>query len=204
MLNRKPRGSAFCWVLAFSTTSCHQWVSKTIRVPRAPSSGCCFPYHILSAFSLDPNSSGAPRTPSAWRGFPYHISSLTPTPDFLSWLSYILVQRPLKRLLNLWNGMFDLTGASVYECIMGFFTLSHFISQIPPTRFLSITCHWDVSLPSSASLWNGIFARVEGQNTTDDFFIYMSFHWYYMLALPELRVDYNLGPITDLTWYSVN
>ena len=50
------------------------------------------------------------------------------------------------------------SGASVYECTMGiFFTLSHFISQNPPTRFLSITGHWDVSLPSGASLWNGIF-----------------------------------------------
>ena len=38
-----------------------------------------------------------------------------------------------------------------------FFSLSHFISQILPTRFLSITGHWDVSLPSGASLWNGIF-----------------------------------------------
>ena len=38
-----------------------------------------FLYCILSATSLDPNSSGAPRAPSAWRGFPYYISSLTPT-----------------------------------------------------------------------------------------------------------------------------
>ena len=52
-------------------------------------------------------------------------------------------------------------------CTMGFFfTLSHFIIQIPPPRFLLITGHWDVSLPSCASLWNGIFARVEAQNTT--------------------------------------
>ena len=62
------------------------------------------------------------------------------------------------------------SGVSVYECIMGFFTLSHFVSQFPPTRFLSITGHWDVSLPSGASLRNGIFGRVEGQNTT---YIYM-------------------------------
>ena len=48
-----------------------------------------------------------------------------------------------------------------------FFIFSHFIRQIPPTRFLSITGHWDVSLPSGASLSNGIFARVEGQNTTN-------------------------------------
>ena len=56
--------------------------------------------------------------------------------------------------------------ASVYESTMGFFALSHFISQIPPTQFFSFTDHWDVSLPSVASLWNSIFARVEGQNTT--------------------------------------
>ena len=52
-----------------------------------------------------PTQSGAPRAPSAWCGFPYHISSATP--DFLSWLDYILVQRPLNHPLNLWNGMFD-------------------------------------------------------------------------------------------------
>ena len=26
LLNRRPGGPAFCWVLAFSTPSCHQWV----------------------------------------------------------------------------------------------------------------------------------------------------------------------------------
>ena len=66
-----------------------------------------FLYHILSATSLDPNSSGAPRAPSAWCGLSYHISSITPTVTptvwILSWLSYIIVQRPL----NLWNSMFD-------------------------------------------------------------------------------------------------
>ena len=73
-----------------------------------------FLYCILSATSRDPNSiRRAPRAPSAWCGFPYHISSLTrltptATPTkFFSWPSYILVQRPLNRLLDLWNGMFD-------------------------------------------------------------------------------------------------
>ena len=33
-------------------------------------------------------------------------------------------------------------------------------------RSLSITGHWNVSLPSGESLCNGIFARAEGQNTT--------------------------------------
>ena len=38
-----------------------------------------FLYCILSATSLDPNSSGFPRAPSAGCGFPYHISSITPS-----------------------------------------------------------------------------------------------------------------------------
>ena len=42
--------------------------------PGAHSAG--FLYHILSATSLDPNSSGAPRAPSAWCGFPYHTRLL--------------------------------------------------------------------------------------------------------------------------------
>ena len=68
-----------------------------------------FLYSILSASSLDPNSVGAPRAPLAWCGFTYHISSptLTGTSWLLSWLSYIIVQRPLSRLLDLWNRMFD-------------------------------------------------------------------------------------------------
>ena len=39
-----------------------------------------FLYHILSATSLDPNSSGAPRAPLTWCGLPYHLLSITPTP----------------------------------------------------------------------------------------------------------------------------
>ena len=30
----------------------------------------------------------------------------------------------------------------------------------------SHNCHWNVSLPSGASLWNGKFGRVKGQNAT--------------------------------------
>ena len=72
-----------------------------------------FLYCISSASSLAPNSSG-PLVPSAWCGFPYHISSITPSPTvtatvtwLLPWLSYIIVQRPLDRPLDLWNGMID-------------------------------------------------------------------------------------------------
>ena len=107
-------------------------------VPRAPSVGCGFSYHILSPTSLIPNSSGAPRAPSAGLSLPHLISNFSgpQLSDFLSWPSYIIVQRPLNRPLNLWNGMFDrhkaeitvmqftghsVLGASVYECTMGFF-----------------------------------------------------------------------------------
>ena len=41
--------------------------------------GAGFLYCMLSASSLDLNSSG-PQAPSAWCGFPYHNSSITPTP----------------------------------------------------------------------------------------------------------------------------
>ena len=87
-----------------------------------------FLYCILSASSLDSNSSG-PQAPSAWCGFPYHISSqtllpatplavelnstvtpLAPAVELNSTatlrrtqLSYIIVRRPL----DLWNRMFN-------------------------------------------------------------------------------------------------
>ena len=43
----------------------------------------------------------------AWLSLPHLISNLSPTVWLLSWLSYIIVQCPLNRLLDLWNGMFD-------------------------------------------------------------------------------------------------
>ena len=61
------------------------------------------------------------------------------------------------------------SGASVYVCIMGFY-LVPFHQPNPPTRFFSITGHWNVSLPFGASLWNGTFARAEGQ--------YITIPWY--------------------------
>ena len=163
--------------VAFPTTSCLRrlW-SPTHQDPKGPLHRAFSTTSYQQLLSTQLNQ--GPRRPlSAWCSFPYHISSLTPTPDFLSWLSNILVQRPL----NLWNGMFDRHQAEItvmqftghflpvhqsMSVPWDFFTLSHFISQIPPTQFISITVHWDVSLPSGTSLWNGILARVECQNTT--------------------------------------
>ena len=118
-------------------------------------------------------------------GFPYHILSLThlisnssdlQLTDFLSLPSYIIVQSPTQSLeWHVWSSSSGNNchavqrslsfSAKVYECIMGFY-LVPFRQPNPPTRFLSITGHWNVSLPSGASLWNGMFDRVEGQYTT--------------------------------------
>ena len=142
------------------------------------SAECGFPYHILSPTSLIPNSSGAPRAPSAGHSLPHLISNFSgpQLTVFLSSQSYIIVQRPL----NPRNGIFDRHQAEI--TVMQFrghslpvhqsmsvscdFYLVPFHQPNPPTRSLSITGHWNVSLPSGASLWNGMFGRVEGQNTT--------------------------------------
>ena len=137
--------------------------------PGVHSAGCCkdavkkasTQYCILSATSLVPKlhrgSQGPPRPGVA---FPT-ISRLSPSPTLLqlrTWLlsslSYIIVQRPLDRPLDLWNRMFDrhqaeitvmqFTGHSLLvrqsmSVPWEFFTSSHFISQFPPTRFPLIT-----------------------------------------------------------------
>ena len=156
LLNRRPRGPALCWVMAFFTACYHQLVSKTpSEVPRAPSAGCGFPYHISSL------------TPTVWLLVLTELyNSSTPTQSPTQSLEWHVWSSSSGNNCHAVHRSLS-SGASVYECIMGFFTLSHFVSQFPPTRFLSITGHWDVSLPSGASLWNDIFGRVEGQNTTD-------------------------------------
>ena len=141
-----------------------------------------FLYCILSATSLDPNSSGAPRAPSAKRGFLYHIlssnsSNLQRALTVLTELydSSTPTQSPTQSLeWHVWSSSSGnnchavqrslSSGVSVYECIMGFFTLSHFVSQFQPTRFPLITaivmCHF---LPVHHFEW---LERVEGHNTT--------------------------------------
>ena len=132
-------------------------------------------YCILSASSLDPNSSG-PQTPSAWCGFTYHISSISVSNSNWNSLTSVLTElynslmptQSLTRSLkpHVWslssgNNCHAVhsslsSGASVYECTMGiFFTSSHFISQFLPTWFPLITasriCHY---LPVHHSEWH--------------------------------------------------
>ena len=141
--------------------------------PEANSAGWWLLYCILSATSLDPNSSG-PQGPSAWCGFPYHKSSITPSPtvNLTSVLTELYnssspTQLPTRYLEghdwssssgNNWHADHRSlsSGASVYECTMGFFfSSSHFVSQFPPTRFPLITairiCHF---LPVHHSEWH--------------------------------------------------
>ena len=69
-----------------------------------------FLYWILSPTSLDPNSSG-PQGP-LWSDVAFPTTLVYNSVSncsvwLLSWLSYIIDQRPLNHPLNLWNGMFD-------------------------------------------------------------------------------------------------
>ena len=162
MLNQNPWGSVFCWVLASSTTSCHQQVSKTTGGPEGP---FCWVVAFPTTTCLQ-----LVWSPTLWS--PTHPLPVSP--------SYIIVQSPTQSPTqslewHVWssssgNNCYAVqsslsSGASVYECIMGFY-LVPFSQPNPPKRFLLITGHWNVSLPSGASLWNDMFGRVEGQYTT--------------------------------------
>ena len=145
MLKRRPWGP-LCWVLAFFTASYQQllWSPNSIGVPEGPLSRMWLSLPHLVPFS-SPNGTGT-RTQLSW---------------LLSWLSYIIVQRPLDHPLDLWNLMFDrhqteitvmqFTGHSLsvrqsMSVPWEFFSSSHFISQFLPTRFPLITairmCHF--------------------------------------------------------------
>ena len=140
-----------------------------------------FLYCILSATSLDPNSSGAPRAPSAWHGFPYHITSLTPTVWFLVltelYNSSMSTQSPTQSLeWHVWSSSSEnnchavhrsrSSGASVYKCTMGFFYLVPFHQPNPAyaisfdyrplgcvTYFRCITLEWHIC-PGRRSKYN--------------------------------------------------
>ena len=151
MLNRRPWGP-LCWVMAFFTASYQQLLWNPTQ------SGAPSPFGLvwLSLSHLVYNS----------------VRSLTATATvwLLSWLSYMIVQHPLSRLLDFWNRMLDrhqaeitvmqFTGHSLpvhqYMSVpWEFFTSSHFISQFPPTRFPLIIairmCHF---LPVHHSEWH--------------------------------------------------
>ena len=67
----------------------------------------------------------------------------------------------------------------VHHC-SGTFTLSHIISLNTPTRSLSITGHWNVSLPSSVSPWNSIFGlgRRSKYNNKPELIVLHTVKWF--------------------------
>ena len=81
LFNRRPRGP-LCWLSLL---------------------------HLISNFS-GPQLIRGPKGPIGlvWLSLPHLVyNSVSNCPQLLSWLSYIIVQRSLNRLLDLWNGMFD-------------------------------------------------------------------------------------------------
>ena len=120
-----------------------------------------FLYCILSATSLGPNSIGGPEGPFGlvWLSLPHLVFysnwSLTVLTELYN--SSTPTQSPTESLeWHVWSSSSGnnchavqrslSSGVSVYECIMGFFTLSHFVSQLLPTRFPLIPatgmCHF--------------------------------------------------------------
>ena len=114
------------------------------RSPGVHSAGCWLSLlYLLSIFSGPQNPSGFPRAPSAGCSFPYHISSYS---DWKSnstasgtrtQLSYIIVQRPLDRLLDFWNRMFNRHQAEI--------TVLQFRGHFLPVHH-SVVAQWDLPL----------------------------------------------------------
>ena len=161
MLNRRPRGP-LCSVMAFFTASYQHllWTPNSIGVPEGPFGRVCLslPHHVynsvrsltgtnLPSVLTELYNSSTP-TQSPTRSLKSHVGSSS------SGNNCHAVHRSLS------------SGASVYKCTMGiFFYLVPFHQPISAHAISSHNCHQNVSPPSGASPWNGIFGRVEGQNT---------------------------------------
>ena len=110
------------------------------RRPRAHSAACWISLlHLISIFSGSQTPSGFPRAPSVGCGFPYH-SQLQLSGTLLATPQLIRAQRPLRP-------------------DVAFSTTSRL--QLSGAFWPELRCHWNVSLPSGASPWNGIFGRVK-------------------------------------------
>ena len=112
MLNRRPRDS-LCWLSLLHLISNFSG-PQLIRGSKGPF-GLVWP----SLPHLVYNSSDLQLSPTVW---------------LLSWLSYIIVQCPLNRLLDLWNGMFDHHQAEI--------TVMQFRGHSLPV-YQSMSASWD-------------------------------------------------------------
>ena len=105
--------------------------------------------HLISNFSgpqliRDPRPQGL-----MWLSLPHLVYNSirypTATVSLLSWLSYIIVQHPLSRILDLWNRMFDRHQAEI--------TVMQFTGHSLPVR-QSMSVPWDFFLPRPISSAN--------------------------------------------------
>ena len=175
--------SAFCWLSLLHLIPNWSGPQTPSGVPRAPSAGCGFPYHISSLTRLISISVGGPEgSPPPGGGFLYYIISpafLVPnSSDFLSSPSYIIVQTPTQSPTQYleWNVWSSSSGNNCHAVQRSLSCISLWVYHgLLPCSISSAksayaisphNCHRNVSLPSGASLWNGLFAQVEGQYTT--------------------------------------
>ena len=139
----QPEARGLSFLLAFSTTSCHQLIwSLTQWLPvitELYNSSIAHSISILMA-----SQAGICHFRRLWISmFDHHQAEIT----VMQFRGHSL---PVNQSMSVpWD-----------------FTLSHFVSQ-PAYAISSHNCHRNVSLPSGASLWNGMFGRVEGQYTTE-------------------------------------
>ena len=121
--------------------------------------------HLISNFSAPQTPSGFPRAPSAGCGFSYHNSSITPPPTLWNSNSTVLTsvltvlynsstssRSPTRSLKShVWSSSSGnnchavprslSSGASVYECTMGIFSLVPFHQPISAHAISSHNCH---------------------------------------------------------------
>ena len=192
LLNRRPRGS-ICWLSLLSLIQQLLWTPTQ--------SGALSPFGLV------------------WLSLPHlvdnSVRSLTGTVWLLSWLSYIIVPRPLSGLLDLWNRILDrrqaeitvmqFTGHSLplhqsMSVPWEFFTSSHFISQFPPMRFPLITairmCHFlpvhHLGMPFLA----GSKAKIQQH------IVILNRITVYRLFVPYRNIWYLLIPLRRCPWCS--
>ena len=103
---------------------------------------------LIQQLLWTPTQSGAPSTFSlVWLSLPHLVynSVWSLTVWLLCWLSYIIVQRPLSCLLNLWNRMFDRHQAEI--------TVMQFTGHSLPVH-QSMSVPWEFFLPRPISSAN--------------------------------------------------
>ena len=170
MPNRSPWGP-LCWVLAFFTASYQQplWSPNSIGVPEDPLGQVWLSlpqlvYNSVSNCNCNWNSNSNSTVLISVLTELYNSSSSTQLPT-RSLKSHVWSSSSGNNCQAVHRSLSS--DASVYESIMGFFSLSHFVSQFPPRRFPFLTaigmCHF---LPVHDLEWHFGSGRRSKYNTS--------------------------------------